>query len=95
MSMRIKYIKSPDLAEMESTVNNLLSLGWEILTQLDFQTDGGYLISMITHDRRPEYYTEAAQTGQRVEPRRYRLEPGIVESTAPVEEWQGTRNPSY
>uniref|UniRef100_A0A6M3KDE0 Uncharacterized protein n=1 Tax=viral metagenome TaxID=1070528 RepID=A0A6M3KDE0_9ZZZZ len=69
--MRIKYIKSIDLDEIESTVNYLLSLGWEIYTQLDFQTNGEYLISMITSDRRPEYYAEAGQTGQRVAPIRY------------------------
>lgn len=90
MSSRIKFIKSADLDEVESTVNNLLSLGWEITNSLSTLSNGEYLISMITYDRRPEYYTESTQTGQRVGSRRYRPEPEIVENTAPVEVRRGT-----
>ena len=60
--MRVKYLKLEDLAEMESTVNLLMSQGWERESMLTETEDREWLITLVNYDRRPAYYQEANVT---------------------------------
>lgn len=51
--MRVKYIKSADLGVVESTVNLLLSQGWDRDSGLMLQPDGEYLMTLYNQDRPP------------------------------------------
>ena len=49
--MRIKYIKTADLAEMEATVNLLLMQGWDRDGILQKEESGEYLLAMVNYER--------------------------------------------